>query len=60
MKFKVEGMMCMHCVKSVTDALNELEGVSEVSVDLPTKTVSFEGDADKVRETIEDLGCEVE
>ena len=63
MKLTVHGMMCMHCVKSVTDALNGLEGVSEVAVDLPTKTVTLAADESlraTVIETIEELGFEAE
>lgn len=63
MEIKVNGMMCMHCVKSVTDALTAMEGVSDVSVALETKTVSFNADPSlkaKIVETIEDLGFEVE
>lgn len=60
MTFKVDGMMCMHCVKSITEALNVLDGVSDVQIDLKTKTVSFNGDAEKVKATIEDLGFDVE
>ncbi len=60
MTFKVEGMMCMHCVKSITDALHALDGVSDVRVELETKTVSFSGDAEKVKASIEDLGFDVE
>lgn len=32
-ELKIEGMMCMHCQKHMTDALNEMEGVS-AEVDL--------------------------
>ncbi len=32
--FLVEGMTCSHCVASVTEELTEIDGVSEVSVDL--------------------------
>jgi len=63
MELKVNGMMCMHCVKSVTDALTAMEGVSDVSVALETKTVSFNADFSlkaKIVEAIEDLGFEVE
>ncbi len=63
MEFHVEGMMCMHCVKSVTDALEAMEGVSDVSVDLPTKTVTLTADPSlkaAIVNTIEDLGFEVE
>lgn len=33
----VEGMMCMHCVKHVTDALQAVEGVEKTDVDLKKK-----------------------
>lgn len=38
---KVEGMMCMHCVSHVEEALNKLEGVS-AKADLETKEVTVE------------------
>jgi copper chaperone CopZ len=50
----------MHCVKSITDALHALDGVSDVRVELETKTVSFNGDAEKVKAIIEDLGFDTE
>jgi Cu2+-exporting ATPase len=39
---RVEGMMCQHCVKHVTDALAGVEGVSNVLVDLDAGTATFE------------------
>jgi copper chaperone len=39
---KVKGMSCGHCVKAVTKALNEVEGIKEVSVDLAKGEVTFE------------------
>lgn len=33
----VEGMMCMHCVKHVTDALMGVAGVESVDVNLKKK-----------------------
>ena len=33
----IEGMMCMHCVKHVTDALSAVEGVESVEVNLKKK-----------------------
>lgn len=33
----IEGMMCQHCVKSVTKALQSIEGVTAVHVDLDEK-----------------------
>ncbi|MFQ5481678.1 MAG: heavy-metal-associated domain-containing protein [Nitrospinaceae bacterium] len=38
----VEGMSCDHCVKTVTEALQELPGVRAVSVDLGKKEVRVE------------------
>ena len=63
MKFKVFGMMCMHCVKSVTDALESMDEVSNVRVDLSSKEVSLEAPdnlREKIISTIEDLGFDVE
>ena len=34
----VKGMLCDHCVKHVTDALSNLEGVAEVRVSLDDAT----------------------
>ena len=31
---KIEGMTCGHCVKSVTEALERVDGVSSAEVDL--------------------------
>ncbi|GAB7081294.1 heavy-metal-associated domain-containing protein [Megalodesulfovibrio paquesii] len=39
---KVVGMSCMHCVKSVTEALSRLDGVEQVKVSLDTGEASFE------------------
>ena len=33
----VDGMMCMHCVAHVKDALSKVEGVSDVVVSLDEK-----------------------
>ena len=33
-KLKIGGMSCQHCVKTVTDALVELEGVQRAKVNL--------------------------
>ena len=60
-KLKVEGMMCSHCEKRVTDAVSAMEGVKkcsasakkgEVSVDIDESRTSLEA----VRETIKNVG----
>ena len=42
---KIEGMTCGHCVKSVTDALERVEGVSNAEVDLSAGRAVVEHDA---------------
>ena len=37
---KVEGMTCQHCVEIITDALNNINGLNTVNVDLVKKEVS--------------------
>jgi len=43
-KIDIEGMSCMHCVKRVQNALKEIDGVAEATVDLSDKSavISFE------------------
>ena len=36
----IEGMMCMHCQRHVTNALQAVEGVQEVDVNLESKTAT--------------------
>ena len=40
----VEGMMCMHCVKHVEDALKKVDGVKIVDVSLDKKEAIIEGE----------------
>ncbi|MEW6614943.1 MAG: copper ion binding protein [Thermodesulfobacteriota bacterium] len=60
---KVKGMSCNHCVMSVTKALNEIEGIKNVKVDLNKGEASFDEtkpvSMDTVREHIEKAGYEV-
>lgn len=62
-RFLVAGMTCEHCVRSVTEEVSAVEGVSAVEVDLhaggvSTVTVSSAApvDADRVREAVEEAG----
>jgi len=59
----IEGMSCMHCVKHVTDALNGISGVTDVSVNLESKMATFNA-LDNVKDetlkaTIEEAGYKV-
>jgi len=57
----VEGMSCGGCVASVTRALQQVPGVTEVQVDLDAKQATVSGTADRaaVVAAIEDAGFEV-
>ncbi len=61
--YTVEGMTCEHCVKSVTEELSEVPGVTGVEVDLPTGRVtvaSAEPVADAaVRAAVAEAGYQV-
>ena len=60
---KVKGMSCQHCVMSVTKALNQLDGIKNVRVDLAKGEVQFDNTkalpADQIEKAIEEAGYQV-
>ena len=59
--FSVSGMTCDHCVRSVTQAVNEVEGVDQTHVDLAGGTAVVEGpalDPERIIAAIEEEGYE--
>lgn len=50
---KVKGMSCQHCVMAVTKALNQLDGICNVQVDLEKGEVRFENRKEVAPEQIE-------
>lgn len=54
----VEGMSCSHCVNAVTKAVESLDGVSDVHVDLEKKTATIDYDSDKI--TLEAIKAAIE
>lgn len=62
-KILVEGMSCAHCVKHVKEALSELDGVTNVEVNLASKSAVLEASVDvddeKIRFAVDDAGYEV-
>jgi copper chaperone len=60
---KIKGMTCNHCVMAVTNALNEIDGIKNVKVDLAKSGADFDEekavDMDLVRERIKKAGYEV-
>lgn len=61
--YRVEGMTCDHCVRSVRAEVAEIPDVVDVEVDLAAKTVTVtsEGEVDDtaVRAAVESAGYEV-
>ncbi|HEY0838094.1 MAG TPA: heavy-metal-associated domain-containing protein [Azospirillum sp.] len=57
--YKVDGMTCGGCVRSVTNAITKAAPGAMVTVDLPTGTVSVDGaPADTVKAAVEGAGFE--
>jgi len=54
----VEGMSCEHCEQTVTDALQSVDGVTDVSVDRDGESATVDGDADEAAlvDAVEDAG----
>ncbi len=61
--YTVTGMTCGHCVSSVTEEVQEIPGVEDVTVDLPTGAVTITSaeplDAAAVRAAVEEAGYQV-
>ncbi len=58
---RVKGMSCEHCVSSVTKALEEVEGISNVSVDLNSAEATFENNGastEEIQVAIKKIGFE--
>ncbi len=58
----IKGMKCQHCTGSVKKALSEIDGISNVDIDLEKGVASYKGDAptDIVKEAINKIGFEVQ
>jgi copper chaperone len=60
MKVKIKGMSCQHCAKAVKKALEEIDGITDVAVDLATGEATFDEahpvDKELMREKIKKAG----
>lgn len=60
---QVDGMTCDHCVSSVRAAVGDVQGVTDVIVDLTSGTVTVTADTtpdpDVLRAAVEDAGYDV-
>ncbi len=59
---KIKGMSCQHCVAGVTRALEAIEGIKQVKVDLQQGEARYEGEVDPqvLKAAIAKIGFEVE
>jgi copper ion binding protein len=61
--YHVPDVSCEHCVRAITTALQQLDGIRQVQVDLVTKQVTVEADDrvsdEQIRAGIEDAGYTV-
>jgi copper chaperone len=61
--YTVTGMTCGHCVASVTEEVQEIPGVEDVKIDLPTGAVTITSAEpladDAVRAAVEEAGYKV-
>lgn len=57
---KINGMKCQHCVSSTRKALEGLDGVDNVNVDLAKGEATFDGDValDEIKKAIAGIGFE--
>ena len=57
-KYKVSGMTCGGCVRSVTNAITARDSAAKVEIDLPTGVVTVDGDLseDTVKDAVEGAG----
>jgi copper chaperone CopZ len=57
----IKGMNCPHCVASTKKALEEIPGISNVTVNLEKAEASYDGDVDTtvIKEAIAKIGFEV-
>ena len=62
-KVNIKGMSCGHCVNAVTDALNGIEGVENVNVDLDKGEATYDESVpvpiEKIKDAISAVGFEV-
>lgn len=61
LELTVSGMSCQHCVKAVTQAVQNLDPQASVSIDLPTGKVSVGSTAslEQVKAAIAEEGYDV-
>lgn len=58
--YPVTGMTCEHCVRAVTEEVRRIEGVADITVDLPTGALTISSsqpvEEAAVAEAVEEAG----
>lgn len=61
--YTVTGMTCGHCVRSVTEEVSEVAGVTDVNVDLASGNLTVTSDdpvdTEKIREAVAEAGYQL-
>lgn len=61
MKITIEGMMCQHCVQHVIEALEDIDGLSNINVNLQKGIATADGNvnAEIIHAAIDEAGYDV-
>ena len=61
LNLKIDGMGCEHCVKSVREALEGINGIKVLDVKIGSAEVEAENDSilNKIREKLDDAGYDL-
>ena len=61
LNLKIDGMGCEHCIKSVREALEGINGVKVLDVKIGSAEVEEENDSilNKIREKLDDAGYDL-
>jgi len=59
-EYSVPDMSCDHCIKAITGEVSKVDGVTDINIDLETKTVKVSGgDSAAVIAAIDEAGFDV-
>ena len=61
LNLKIDGMGCEHCIKSVREALEGINGIKVLDVKIGSAEVEAENDSilNKIREKLDDVGYDL-
>ena len=61
MKITIEGMMCQHCVQHVIEALEDINGLTNIKVNLQDGIATADGnvDSETIHAAIDEAGYDV-